>query len=97
MTTKKRIILNAANLTADMQLALNQRYPFGIDGAVQSIKDASGKRRLAVLLDTDETTFLVWYNPNQLDDMELSETDTTEPEDWNDDLPDEDGNYSDYD
>ena len=57
------------------------------------MRDAKGQRRLAVLLDTEETTFLVWFNPNQLDDMMPQEVDSTAPEDWDDDLPEDNGEY----
>ena len=93
MERKKRVLLNAANLTPDMREALERKYPYGVEEAVRQLRSADGKRRLAVVLDTPETTFLVWFRPSQLNGSLADESSESDAEDWGEDVPD---NVNDY-
>ena len=93
MERKKRVLLNAANLTPDMREALEMKYPYGVEEAVRQLRSADGRRRLAVVLDTPETTFLVWFRPSQLNGSLPDESSQNDAEDWGEDVPD---NISDY-
>ena len=93
MERKKRVLLNAANLTPDMREALEMKYPYGVEEAVRQLRSADGRRRLAVVLDTPETTFLVWFRPSQLNGSLPDESSQNDAEDWGEDVPD---NVNDY-
>lgn len=62
---KRRVLLDFSKLTPTMREALAMQYPFGINEKAIRIPSSQGKRRLAIVLETEEATLLVSIDPTK--------------------------------
>ena len=57
--TKKHIVTGLHNLTAELQNALKEKYPYGFTDAMMRVDKPNGDFFYAVPFDTDEVAYLV--------------------------------------
>ena len=57
--TKKHIVTSLHNLTAELQDALKEKYPYGFTDAMMRVDKPNGDFFYAVQFDTDEVAYLV--------------------------------------
>lgn len=79
--TKKRVAISYANLTPELLDALKAKYPYGYTDYMIRIDKPNGDFFYAVVLETDDTTYLVKVNvkidtnPQEEIEKELFEAD----------------------
>ncbi|HPD96059.1 MAG: hypothetical protein H6537_01320 [Bacteroidales bacterium] len=57
--TKKRIVVDYSNLSAELQESFKKKYPYGYNDYLMKVQKPNGDYFYAVTLETDEASYLV--------------------------------------